>query len=230
MREGEERSEVCSEEDRSNLLWDGPGRDLWGFSLLDRRDAGDEVHLVGLPRLGALVNLPEDVEEREQRDVDVYMAERGLACARNEKLGGRRTSSNEVVGLEVEEHGETVDEDKDCYPEDTPDGEPRLERVVVHELLAVEALRLEAAVYGILSAHAHRETRKKDNSQNWRYVMLNAHQVKKPPTVVKFTSQLNTVAAFVDTFMNDRSENALAARTAKRGRPFFVQYANSFGA
>ena len=62
------------------------------------------------------------------------------------------------------------------------------------------------------------------------YVMLNDHQVKKPPTVERLTNQLNTVSASVDTFMNERSANALAPSTAKMGRPLLVQYENSLGA
>ena len=68
------------------------------------------------------------------------------------------------------------------------------------------------------------------NSQKKMYVMLNDHQVKNPPTVDRFTNQLNTVSESVDTFMNDKNANALAASTAKSGSPLLVQYANTFGA
>ena len=57
------------------------------------------------------------------------------------------TSSEEACGGEIEEHVEPVDEDEDRDPEDAPVREPRLERIVIHELLPVKPLRLEPAVY-----------------------------------------------------------------------------------
>ena len=68
------------------------------------------------------------------------------------------------------------------------------------------------------------------DSQKKMYVMLNDHQVKKPPTVDRFTNQLNTVSESVDTFMNDRSAKQLTPSTAASGRPLFVQYVKILGA
>ena len=80
-----------------------------------------------LPRLRALDDLPAEVQAEEDRDVDV----------RDEEVGR----------VEREEHGEAVDEDEYRDPERAPVGEVRLERVPVEQLLAVEALRLETAIY-----------------------------------------------------------------------------------
>ena len=57
-----------------------------------------------------------------------------------------RTGSEELGGVKAPEDLEAVDEDKDRDPEHTPVRKVRLERVPVDELLAVEALRLEATV------------------------------------------------------------------------------------
>ena len=57
------------------------------------------------------------------------------------------TSGEETCGGEIEEHVEPVDEDEDRDPEDAPVREPRLERIVIHELLPVKPLRLEPAVF-----------------------------------------------------------------------------------
>ena len=64
---------------------------------------------------------------------------------------GRRTGCEEVGRVEVPEDGEAVDEDEDDDPEDAPDREVRLEVAVVHELLAVQALRLHSTVCIITS-------------------------------------------------------------------------------
>lgn len=76
-----------------------------------------------------------------------------------------------------------------------------------------------------------------------------APQLKKPLTVVKFTSQLvngvlswlqeflhsmatylNTVAAPADIFMSAKNENTLVKATAAMGSPLDVQYVKKCGA
>ncbi len=59
--------------------------------------------------------------------------------------------------------------------------------------------------------------------------MFIAHQPKNPPTVDRFTNQVNTVAAPALTFMNESSEKALAVSTASSCSPFFVQYVRNRG-
>ncbi len=57
---------------------------------------------MGLPDLGALVHLPEQVQTDEARDVDVR--------------------NKEVARVEGEEDGITINEDEDQVPYDSPDG------------------------------------------------------------------------------------------------------------
>ena len=75
------------------------------------------------------------VLEREKREGE-----------KEKREGGERTCGEELGDVKVPEDGEAVDEDEDGEPADTPVREVGLERVVVHELLAVEALCTEAAV------------------------------------------------------------------------------------
>ena len=70
-REEAERRPGRSEEERGDLLGDRDGGLLWYLGLLDRRDAGDEVHLVRLPDLGALEELPAGPKHEEDGDVDI---------------------------------------------------------------------------------------------------------------------------------------------------------------
>jgi len=114
------------EKDTSNLFQNGPGWLFWYFGLFQRRNTGDEVHLVRLPDFGALVDLPAKVESEEQWDVDV--------------------SSEEASSGEIPEDFETVNDDEQAGPEDTPVGEIWLQIAVVDKLLAVESLRLESTV------------------------------------------------------------------------------------
>ncbi len=59
------------EDDRGDLLQERRGRYLGQLRLLDRRDTGDKVHLLRLPDLGPLGELPTKVQQDEERDVDV---------------------------------------------------------------------------------------------------------------------------------------------------------------
>lgn len=119
------------------------------LGFFDGRDAGDEVHLHGLPDFGALEYLPDDVEEEEEGDVDVWCHHQVSYRRTAEKIGRRgkrRTASQEIRRVEVPEDGDAVDEDEDADPEDTPYGEVRLELAVVDEFGAVEALGFHASV------------------------------------------------------------------------------------
>lgn len=49
------------EKDVEDLVPDVPRRLFWEFGLLECRNAGDEVHLVHFPDLGALDDLPAEV-------------------------------------------------------------------------------------------------------------------------------------------------------------------------
>ena len=60
-----------SKENCGDLLSDGDRRPFRLLRLLNGRNAGDEVHLMRLPNLGTLGDLPAEIERREQRDVDV---------------------------------------------------------------------------------------------------------------------------------------------------------------
>ena len=97
----EDGGRVRSEQHRGDFLADRAWGHLGELRLLERRDASDEVHLVRLPELRALVNLPPEVQPEEDRDVDV----------RDEEVGR----------VEGEEDGEAVDEDEERRPEDAPD-------------------------------------------------------------------------------------------------------------
>jgi len=117
---------VRSEQLLGDLLPERHRRHERRLGLLDRGDPPDEVHLVGLPELGLLPDLVTKVQTEEDGDVDV---------------GGE-----EVGGVEGEEDGESVDEDAECRPEHSPDGEIGLQAGVVDELCAVDALALETGV------------------------------------------------------------------------------------
>jgi hypothetical protein len=80
----------------------------------------DKVHLFGPPEGRAHIYRPAYPEAKEDRDVDV----RG----------------EEVLRIPLKEDLVAVDEDEDRRPEDTPDGEPWLQRVPVRELAAIKAL------------------------------------------------------------------------------------------
>jgi hypothetical protein len=56
------------------------------------------------------------------------------------------TACKEVRGIEVPEDKESVDEDKDDDPENSPDGEPWLQLTMVNEFRTIETLSLHAAV------------------------------------------------------------------------------------
>ena len=94
-----------------------------------RRDPAtlqQDQRTVDAPEFRALIYLTESKQPKEERDVDV--------------------AREESARVPLEEHIEAVDEDEDRDPEDTPVRQPRLQRAVVDQLLAVEALRLEPAV------------------------------------------------------------------------------------
>lgn len=79
-----------------------------------------KVHLVCTPERPAHIQTPTDPEPEEERNVDVR-------C-------------EEVRCVPLKEDLVTVDEDEECRPERTPDGEAGLPRAPVCELTAIEAL------------------------------------------------------------------------------------------
>jgi len=95
-----------SEQNVEDLLAQVAGRFFRAFCLLDRRDASDKVHLVGMPKGRAHVHGPADPKGKEDRDVDV----------RCEK----------VLRVPHEEDLVAVYEDEDRRPEDTPYSQTRL--------------------------------------------------------------------------------------------------------
>ena len=119
---GRNKASAHLEDDRSDLAPESRRRYLRDFSLLHRRNTGDEVHVLWFPDLRALPDLVPKVRGEEDRDVDV----------RNEEVG--------CTPLSREEHVETVNEDEDRAPEDTPPRKVRLKAAVIRTLGTIETL------------------------------------------------------------------------------------------
>ena len=66
-----QRVQQRSEQDVEYLVANALGWYFWNLRLLDRGDAGDEVHVRRLPDLRTFYDLPAEVEDNEERDVDV---------------------------------------------------------------------------------------------------------------------------------------------------------------
>ena len=83
-------------------------------------DAPSQVHLVCTPERLPQIQTPADPEPEEDRNIDVRCEE--VRCV---------SRKEDLI---------TIDEDEECRPERTPDGEAGLQRAPVCELTAIEAL------------------------------------------------------------------------------------------
>lgn len=88
--------EVHSEQDGYDLLPESGWRYFGSFCLLQGRNPSDEIHFLGPPDLGFLRNLPEGVETKKDRNIDV--------------------SGQESTSGEIPENLKTINEDDDCAP------------------------------------------------------------------------------------------------------------------